>query len=366
MNILLLNWRDRTNPRAGGAEVVTEEVASRLARKGHHITLFTSRFPKSTAQETRAGYTIVRHGNEWTVHMWALIYWFKKLRHEQFDVVIDQIHGIPFFTPLYMRTTRKVVFIHEVAREIWLTMYPWPINYIGYFLEPRILRLYKKVPFITVSQSTKDDLIAAGISSAMISLVSEAITLTPFLTLPSKEDNPTLIFVGRLAPMKRVEDIIKAFQIVQQHISRLTLWVVGHHSDAAYANQLKKLASNDQSIVFHGFVSEDQKQKLLSRAWLLLNTSLKEGFGLNVIEAAACGTPAVTYNVPGLREAVRDRETGLLTGENTPENLASQITALIQDQNRYRIMQQNALDYSRQFTFDRTAEEFEKIISATL
>ncbi len=390
----MFNWRDLANPRSGGAEVVTEEVLKRLVARGHSVTLFTSAFPGSPPREKVNGYTIIRRGREYTVHLWAFYYWFKRFRKEGFTHVVDQIHGIPFFTPLYARGSKIVAFNHEVAREIWLRMYPFPISRIGYTLEPYFYLPYKHTPFITVSHATERDLQSVGIPAHNIHIIPEAVTVTP-LTRPPKKDNvPTIIFVGRIAKMKGVHHLLEAYTLAKKNIPDLRLWLVGGGDE--YKAGLEAQYKDDTDITFHGFVSEEKKLELLERATLLCSASMKEGYGLVIIEASAMGTPSVVYNVDGFNEAVIDGQTGILT-DTTPRALAEGIVSLLGDpssnsllvtrysQTRrpssvlgnsslgnsvtrpsstlvYSDLQRAAHARSREFNFEHTTDVFEQIL----
>lgn len=359
MQYLFLNWRDLKNPRSGGAEVVTEEIIKRLVQRGNTVTLFSTMFPGATPLEIIDGYTVIRRGREYTVHLWAFYYWFHHFRHQNFDVIVDQFHGIPFFTPLYVRGPKVVAFIHEVAREIWLRMYPFPIGRIGYTLEPLFFKPYRHTHFITVSHATKRDLKAMKIPDESISIIPEAVTVAPLTRQPKKDSNPTIIFVGRIAKMKGVADLLKAYTLTKKHIPDLRLWLVGGGDE--YKKQLEDQYAADKDVTFFGFVDEAKKLELLERATILASASMKEGFGLVVIEAAAMYTPSVVYNVDGFNEAVIDGQTGILTATN-PQALGEAMLALLQNPTLYRTLQANAYERSHHFNFEQTTEEFEKII----
>ena len=360
MNLLFLNWRDQKNPRSGGAEVVTEETIKRLVLRGHNVTLFSTMFPGAAKTEVINGYTVIRHGREYTVHFWALVYWFKTFKNQKFDVVIDQIHGIPFFTPLYVRGPKVVSFIHEVAREIWLKMYRFPIGWLGFHLEPLFFKAYKNSSFITVSNATKRDLMNVGIKPELINIIPEAVTTTPLSAIPTKETIPTILFVGRVARMKGVGDLIEANLIAKQSIPDLRLWIVG--GGDTYKAELESQYKNESNITFFGHVSETEKNNLYARAHLLVSASIKEGFGLVVIEAAAHGTPSVVYNVDGFNEAVIHNKTGVLTDTN-PHTLANGVVSLFNDKIKYTELQKNALEHSRSFNFENTTNSFEKYLN---
>jgi glycosyltransferase involved in cell wall biosynthesis len=270
--------------------------------------------------------------------------------------VIDEINTIPFFTPKFVNRGEKVfALIHQLAREYWLYETPFPVKYVGYYiLEDRWLKNYVNVPTITVSNSTEADLKALGFKQ--VYKVPEGLSFKPLDTIPEKEEEPTIIYLGRLTKAKRPDHAIKAFKIVKKQVPNAKLWIVG---DGYLRKKLEKMAI--EGVKFFGKVNEQEKIKLLSRAWVLVNPSVREGFGLNIIEANACGTPAIAYNVPGLRDSIIDGKTGLLVENGNIEKLADTVVRFIEDEILRVTLNKNALEYSRSFNWDNTAQTFEKI-----
>lgn len=338
MNILILNWRDPKNPKSGGAETVTLEHAKAWVKEGHEVTWFASRFQNAKKEEVIEGVRIIRKGNAYTVHLFAPFFYF--FSGTKFDIIIDEIHGIPFFTPLYVKKP-KIAFIHEVAGDIWDYMYPFPFNIIGRGLEALTFQLYKNIQFITVSESTKKELLERGIHR--VTVIPNGISIVDIPPL-KKEHYPTFLFVSRIVKMKGIENILKAFSFIFHKDSRAKLWIVGD-GDTNYISYLKQLAKQlqiDRAIIFYGRVSEKEKLSLMKRAHLLLHASVKEGWGLVVIEAASQGTPAVVYNASGLRDAVQNGKTGIVVNKNSPEVLAEEALSLVKDKKIYQIMQKEA------------------------
>jgi glycosyltransferase involved in cell wall biosynthesis len=357
LKILIFNWRDIKNPAAGGAEVFTHEVAKRLAQKGHEITLFTSEFPGCKKEETIDGVKIVRAGGKYTVYLKAREYYKERFSKEKFDIVIDEINTIPFFTPKFVNRGEKVfALIHQLAREYWLYETPFPVKYVGYYiLEDRWLKNYVNMPTITVSNSTEADLKTLGFKQ--VYKVPEGLSFKPLDTIPEKEEEPTIIYLGRLTKAKRPDHAIKAFKIVKRQIPNAKLWIVG---DGYLRKKLEKI--DIEGVKFFGKVNEQEKIKLLSRAWILVNPSVREGFGLNVIEANACGTPAIAYNVPGLRDSIINGKTGLLVENGNIEKLANTIIKILEDEIYRKILCVNALEYAKNFSWDITAQGFEEFL----
>lgn len=267
---------------------------------------------------------IHRYGSPITVYFLApLLYFFKW--YMKFDVVVDQIHGIPFLSPFWAWKSRKIAFIHEVAQEIWDEMFPFPINIIGKLYEKIYFWFYRRIPFWTVSNSTKNDLIKYGIKANHIHVIPNAIDLKPVIEVPKKEKNLTLLFVGRLVKMKGVEDAINIFTDIKKQNPEVVLWIVGS-GDEKYVNHLKDIVKRrnlDSSVMFKGYVTEEEKVRCYQRAHYLLHTSVREGFGLTVLEANSQGTPVIAYDVPGLRDIVTDGENGIILNESITKKISN-------------------------------------------
>ncbi|MBU1110108.1 glycosyltransferase family 4 protein [Patescibacteria group bacterium] len=360
MKILILSWRDIKHPACGGAEIYTYEISKRLAQKGHKVTWFSAKTPKQKVAEQIEAINFIRRGSFLTVHAWALYLYLTKWRR-QFDVVIDQIHGLPFFTPLYVKE-KKVAFICEIAGPIWFREWPFPISFVGQIVENLYFRIYRNTPFITISQSTKDDLKKRG--GKNINIIHPGANSPPDPISYPKEKELTLISLGRLTPMKRIEHTIQAFSMAMANFPQAKLWIVGR-GKKTYENKLRKLTEKlklSDKVIFWGYISEQRKWELLQKAWALLSTSIKEGWGIVVIEANSVGTPAITYHAPGLKESVRNKETGLLTTQNTPEGLAKTIEYFISNKQLRQRLSENARTWSRNFSWDKAADKFGEIL----
>ena len=355
MKILILTWRDIKNPSAGGAEIVIHEWGKRWVTWGHEVTLFTASFPGAADAEVTDGVSIIRRGSFWSVHYLAWRY-YRSLSPRTYDVILDNLHGISFFTPMYAREP-KLLLAHEVAREIWFYMTPLPVALAGYILEPLLLRVYRGTSAMTVSRSTKDDLIRCGLDGDRIDIVPEGISIRPLLTLPRKSRPPSILFVGRITRMKRVLHLVRMLSLAQRALPTLELWLAGS-GDPRYVRKLLLEAEQcrvSHHVIYHGFVSDEKKLELMSRAWVLASASTREGWGLIVTEANAMGTPAVVYDVPGYRDSVRDGETGIVCKSNTPRAMAEEIVNLILDRLRYAQLQEKAWRWSHDFDWNSSA-----------
>lgn len=354
MKILIFNWRDIENPTSGGAEVVTHEIAKRLAAKGHTITIFTSAFKSCQKSEIIDDVEIIRSGSRYTVYFKARQYYEK--HSGEYDVVVDEINTRPFMTPKFVKNgTPIIALIHQLAREFWFYETPFPISWIGYhWLEDRWLKNYTDIPTITVSQSTRQDLLKLGFKD--VKIIPEGLSIKPMTSLPEKEDKPTFIFVGRMGQAKLPDHVIAAFTHIKQSIPDAKLWMVGN-GDMRKELEYKKL----ESVTFFGHVDGQTKYELMSRAHAILVPGVREGWGLVVTEANAMGTPAIGYDVHGLRDSIRDGETGLLCDGN-PEAMADMAVGLLEDEARRERLSGNGLEWAGEFDWDRSAVETLRIL----
>jgi glycosyltransferase involved in cell wall biosynthesis len=274
------------------------------------VEWFSASFPGAPAQETIDGVRIVRAGRQWTVH-WTAFRQYRGKLSGRFDIVVDEVNTIPFFTPLWANVP-AVMLIHQLAREVWWYELPFPLSAIGFLAEPLYLRCYSDVPVVTVSASTKDDLRQLGFKGS-ITIIPEGVEPVAEIAVCKRAD-PSFLYVGRLAPSKRIGHILVALAQFRQATGRGELRVVGSGSQR-YRQSLMKLARRlniADNVFFYGRVSTEEKHRLMAEAHALLMTSVREGWGLVVTEANACGTPAIVYDVPGLRDSVRNEFTGLV------------------------------------------------------
>lgn len=367
MNILILSWRGPGHPHAGGAEKATHEYAKVWVRQGHQVTLFTSDYPNCKKEEVIDGVTILRSGSQILQVHWEAFKWCIS-NHSKFDLVIDQFHGIPFFTPLYIKE-KKLAFIHEVTKEVWgLNPLPRPLNLIptifGTLFEPFIFKFfYNNISFLTGSNSTRKDLIAWGIKEKNITIVDYGLDKPKIKKIPPKEKKKTLIFLGALAKDKGIEEVLDIFAKINCKIPGFQFWIVGK-GEEEYANFLRVKAKKmglGNNIRFWGYVDESEKYWLLAKAHLLINPSYREGWSLVVMEAASVGTPTVGYDVPGLRDSVVNDKTGILSSRK-PEILVSKVLELLSNPEKYRIFSKNCINWSQKFSWEKAAYKSLKLI----
>ena len=300
LRILAYNWRDLAHPRAGGAEVYLQSVAREWVQRGHEVTVFSAAVADGQAEELVDGVRVIRRGGRIGVYREARRYW-RREGAGQYDLVLDCVNTRPFLCPRFVRDVPVMALIHQVAREVWHYETPWPIALVGrYLLEPVWLRAYRDVPVVTVSESSRESLAEYGLRR--VTVVPEG--WVPAFPAPvKKEPVPTVVFIGRLSANKRPEHAIRAFGLARRQLPEAQMWVIGSGPEEA---RLRKMAG--PGVTFLGHVPEEAKRERLGRAHALVATSVREGWGLVVTEAAASGTVAIGYDVGG--PAGLDRSVG--------------------------------------------------------
>jgi len=348
LRILFLNWRDIRNPDAGGAEVFTHEVAKRWVNQGHEVSLLTSRFPGAPALELVHGVRIRRVGRLRNGSFHALVQ-RELLRVHGFDVVIDEINTIPLLTPLLGRRLPPFVsLIHQLANDVWGSELPKPVAGLGRWIEPRLLRLYHDVPIVTVSNSTRQDLEQLGLSNVWV--VPNGRDDPPELNGLPKESVPTFLFVGRLALNKRPDHAVEAFRFIKEQLPHARLWLVGR---GPLERKLQKTLPEGAEML--GYLPRVELYERMARAHCLLIPSVREGWGLVVIEANSVGTPAVGYDVQGIRDSIKHERTGLLAEAGDPAALARQAVSLVHEPVRYSVVSEEATRWADNFSWQSTA-----------
>jgi glycosyltransferase involved in cell wall biosynthesis len=247
--------------------------------------------------------------------------------------------------------------IFQLARDVWWYESPFPLNAFGYAAEPQYLKCYRNTPVLTISNSTETDLRRLGFSAPITVLPVGLESIGE--PLRKKVSVPTFVYVGRLVPSKRIIDIVRAFAAFHGEVGDGQLWLIGEGNES-YVRHLKAEAvalGVIDKVEFFGRVSASEKHQRMAAAHMLLMTSVREGWGLTTTEAAACGTPSVVYDAPGLRDAVIDGETGRVVSPS-PGALAKAMLQLWNDPSSYRRIAATAAHSARRLSFDATTALF--------
>jgi len=364
MHILILSWRDIGNPNSGGAERATYELAVCWAKKGHKVRWLSSAFVGAKRSEVVEQIAITRYGRWWNIHLIAPFYYFFALRNWA-HVVIDQVHFFPFFSIFYAGR-KTVLFACEVATPLFPYVIPRLFVPLARRIEQFYFRLYQSVPTLAISESTKQDLMRVGFHQHTITVLPLGVSPSLNNRRFTKEQQQTILYVGRLNRQKGADVALDVIQLVHKKLPQCQLWFIGTGSDTYQRKLEARVKRYDlKNITFFGYVSEEEKFKLMAKAHVLIVPSIHEGWGLVVSEAATVGTPAVVYNVSGLRDVVKQERTGLITQTN-PESMADAVISLLKDVKRLKSYSQQAIKSSRQFSWDKTAEKALSILKQSV
>lgn len=360
--VVFLTWRDTRHPQGGGSERYVEEVARRLARAGRRVTIFCGGYPGAPREEVLEGVRFLRRGSWRTVYVWAVLYHLTG-RFGPHEVVVDVQNGIPFFSPLYCGR-RVVVLVHHVHREQWDMLFGGRAAKAGWWIESRAAPwIYRRSRYITVSNATRQELAVMGVAPDRIEVVWNGSTEGLPASRSERAERPTVVYLGRLVPHKRIDLLLDAAALLAPEFPGLQVHVLGQGTwDEPLRARAEELGLR-AVVSFEGFVDEARKLRLLEQAWVLVQPSVKEGWGLSVTEAAAAGTPAVAFAVGGLRESVVDGQTGLLA--DTFEDFVEAIRRLLASPELRDALGEAARVRAARFTWDATAEAFLEVLGET-
>jgi glycosyltransferase involved in cell wall biosynthesis len=363
MNILALNWNDLKNPYSGGAEVHLEELLRRLVKYGHKVTLFCSNYQGGKLEEISEGIRIIRRGNRYNFNLIAPFHLRKLVSQNKFDLLIEDVNKIPFYTPLYLNLKTLVVVPHLFATTVFHEINFVLGTYI-YLSERPFVPVYKGRKFNVISESTAADLVKRGVPKSDVSVIHCGIDRQTYAFDESikKYDEPTVLYLGRVKKYKSIHHLISAFRIVRDKLPNARLMIVG---TGDYLKQLQALAHSlnlDESVEFPGFVSLENKLERMRKAHVGVLPSIREGWGLTNIECNAVGTTVVAADSAGLRDSVKDGVTGLLYPYGNIEGLATKLLMILADDNYRYKLEQEALKWAATFDWDIAAKSFEKLI----
>ena len=355
MNILLVNWQDRDNPQAGGAEIQLHELFGRVAALGHRVTLLCSGWPGCAPRAALDGIEVHRVGTRYTFPFVARGYYERVLRARAHDVLLEDINKVPLWTPRW-GARRVVALVPHLFGGTAFRELPAPVAALVWLAERPLPRAYRGVSFEAVSESTADDLAERGVPRGDIRVIYNGVD-SGFYTPAdgARAPVPHFAYLGRLKRYKGVDLVIRAFARLGRPEAVLEIAGKGDHEPA-----LRRLAASldlGERVRFLGFISEDEKLALLRRSWALALASPKEGWGITNLEAAACGTPVVASNSPGIRESVRDGETGLLVPHGDVAALAAAMERLAGDRALVEQFGRQGRAFAETFTWERAAED---------
>lgn len=368
LNILVVNWQDLENPYAGGAEIHLHEIFGRLAGRGHRVTLLVSGWEGADAYTRADGMSIVRTGSRYTFPLHARRA-FREIADGGFDVIVEDINKLPLFTPRWSDIP-VVGLVPHLFGSTAFAQESFPVASMVWFAERLMPLVYDEIPFEVISESTAEDLVGRGFDRARITVSHPGIdhsvcTPHPDGLSATRAAEPMIAYVGRLQRYKGVETVLRAVARLRGEGLTVRFVVAGKGDDRS---RLEKVAADlgvQAQVDFAGYISDHAKVGLLRSAWLNVYPSPKEGWGITNIEAAACGTPSLASDAPGLRESVVDGETGVLAPHGDVEAWAEAIRWLCDSRGRVDELGRAAVNYAARFTWEQTAGETEQLLYST-
>ncbi|MGC9366510.1 MAG: glycosyltransferase family 4 protein [bacterium] len=356
MKFLLLNWGDRKNPLGGGAEIHLEEIFSRISAKGHEVTLLSSKFPGAEDEELVDGIHIIRTGSRSFFNFQVRDFYIKNLRHHHFDLVVDDINKIPFYSPLWVRQPVLPVIPHLFGTTVFREV-PFPLACYVHLWEKPLLKVYGNNVIEVLSDSTKQDLINRGFDPDKIEVILCGIDHDKYSPEGLKSSTPLIVYVGRIKKYKGIDIALRAFKQVLKQKPESKFVIVGSGDALKYLTNYASKLLPEQSYTFTGYVSEQEKVDWLRKAHLLLNPSEKEGWGLTGVEANACGTVVVASDSPGIRDSIINQETGILVPHGDHNAMAVEILNFLNNPELLKKFQRQAVARTKQLTWDLAAAQ---------
>lgn len=362
LNIVAVNWRDLRDPDGGGAEVHLHQIMRRMVERGHRVTWFSCRFEGASEHDSYDGIEFVRRGR-WFDANYVLPRAVKEhLKRERADLVVEDINKIPFYMPLHVDVPVLAVVPHLFGTTVFREANPLSAAYV-YAWELFIPRVYRRCRFAAISPSTKDDLVRRGVSPARVDVVLCGLDHERYRATGggSRYQTPTLIHFGRVRKYKAIDTVIRSFGIIRERLPEARLLVIG---DGPELGNLRKLTSElglSAAVDFRGRVPTEELVEILNHVHLFVNASPKEGWGLTVLEANACGVPVVGSNRPGLKDSILDGKTGYLVPFGDVEAFAARGLEILGDEALWHRMSAAALEWAGTMTWERTADEMERL-----
>lgn len=369
MRILLVNWQDLENPQAGGAEIHLHEIFGRLARRGHAVSMLCGGWPGCPPRATIDGVDVHRVGTRHSFPFLARRYFQRTFgdrpgRPRLFDIMVEDVNKVPLNTPRWGRFPVMALVPHLFGGTAFQELAA-PLAATVWLAERPLGRIYRHVPFEAISVSTADDLAERGIPRQQIEVIYPGIDTVGYTPVPAeRSERPLFAYLGRLKRYKGVHLCIQAFARLGRADATLEIAGAGDYRPALEA--LVRSLDLGERVRFLGRISEAEKLRLLRAAWGLVFASPKEGWGITNLEAAACGTPVVASNSPGIRESVRDGETGYLVPHGDVDAMAGAMARLAASPELVETLGARARAFAETFTWERAAEETERHLERIL
>jgi glycosyltransferase involved in cell wall biosynthesis len=361
VNILLVNWQDLQNPHAGGAEIHLFEIFGRLAAGGHGVRLVCSGWPGAAPRARLRGIEVRRHGRRHSFALAGRRGVRQALREAPCDVLVEDVNKLPLYVGNLTRAPLVVIVPHLFGTTAFEEA-AWPVASVVVAAERLVPRCYRRAAFQAISESTRDDLVARGIPRERVEVIHPGIDVDRYTPGPAldRADPPSFLYVGRLRRYKGVDVAVRALALARRVRPELSLDIAGTGDDRGRLEAIARELGQAAAVRFHGFVEESTKVRLLRSTWANLFPSPKEGWGMTVMEAAACGTPSIASDSPGLRDSVRDGHTGFLVPHGDADALARRMLDLVGHPELVRRLGVEARRHAERWTWAAAAAATER------
>lgn len=369
MKILFLTWKDIKHPFAGWAEKVMHEYAQWLVKKWHEVTWFWYAFKNCLESEKIDWIEIIRKFNLYNAYFLFPSY-YKKHFAWKYDIIIDEAWWLPFLSPKFEKNIPIIFFAHHVWDKEWDYNYPFPFNKIWKQIYYWLFKQYKNNKTITVSNSTKEELVEKfWFKKDNIKVIENACDVVPINEIDFSKKEKKILFLGRLMPIKRVEHAILAFNnfiLSDKKFRNYTLEIVWNNQDKKYVQYLKEIIKElwiEKQVIFLWHINKNSFKDFMLKQKLILVPSIKEWFWLIVLEANSYWIPALWYNVAWLRDSIKDWQNWYIIDDWNFENMWNKITEVLWNIDLYKEISISSLEYVRNLDdWDKNVEEFEKFI----
>jgi glycosyltransferase involved in cell wall biosynthesis len=356
VRILLVNWQDRENPQAGGAEIHLHEIFGRLAAKGHEVRLLCGGWPGCPPRAMLDGIQVYRVGTRHTFPFLARGY-YRKVLDGWADILVEDINKVPLYTNRWGAKATVALVPHLFGSTAFQELAA-PLAAAVWTAERPLGRAYRNVPFEAISESTADDLAARGIPRESVEVIYPGIDTVAYTPRPAdRAPTPVFSYLGRLKKYTGVHLCIRAF--AEMNVPNAVLEIAGAGDYRPALETLAQSLDLGNRVRFLGRISEAEKLSLLRRSWALVFASPKEGWGITNLEAAACATPVVASNSPGIRESVRDGETGFLVPHGDTAAMGAAMRRLAESPDLVASLGAKAHEFAKGFTWENAATETE-------
>ncbi|MDX1392974.1 MAG: glycosyltransferase family 4 protein [Gemmatimonadota bacterium] len=361
LKILLINWQDRENPEAGGAEIHLHETFGRLAARGHDVRAVVGGWPGAPRRVTLDGIEVTRAGTRWSFPLFVRKTVRRVLAERAADIVVEDINKVPVYAPRWIPGSVVALVPHLFGSTAFREV-SWPLASLVWGAELLIPNVYRGTPFEVISNGTAEDLVERGIERSDVVVIPPGIDHATFRPSESgaRESRPTILYVGRLKRYKGIDVVLRSLVRLRERVPDVRLEIAGRGDDRDRLEALTDRLGVRANVRYLGYISEDEKVRKLQRAWVAVYPSPKEGWGIVNVEAAACGTPVVASDSPGLRESVDDGHSGHLVPHRDVDAWAAALEPLLTDSEAAAAMRDGCIRHASRFSWDRAADETER------